>query len=119
MHEVVIANSLLDTVRMKAAEFPQSRPARVGVRVGEWSGVNEAALQFCIESLASQSDLDGLRVEIETLQNRYECTSCGWEFRVGFHAPAGEIHCPYCNSHGTKALTGGTELDVSFVEWEE
>lgn len=119
MHEMGIASSLLDTVKHKAAEFPQARPSRIGVRVGEWSGVDVDALRFCIESLKSSSHLDGLRVEIDTLQNRNRCKRCGWEFRVLFREDRGDLRCPYCNSHQTIALTGGTELDVSFVELEE
>jgi hydrogenase nickel incorporation protein HypA/HybF len=119
MNELGIASSLLDTVRSKAAEFPRSRASRVGVRVGEWSGVDVEALRFCIESLATSSHMDGLRVEIDTLQNRNQCKRCGWVFRVVFREHQNDMRCPYCNSHQTTALTGGTELDVSFVELEE
>ncbi len=119
MHEMGIASSLLDTVKNKAAEFPQARLSRVGVRVGEWSGVDVDALRFCLESLKSRSDLDGLHVEIDTLQNRNQCKLCGWEFRVIFREDQNDIRCPYCNSHQTISLSVGTELDVSFVELEE
>jgi hydrogenase nickel incorporation protein HypA/HybF len=119
MNELGIASSLLDTVRNKAAEFPRSHASRVGVRVGEWSGVDVEALRFCIESLATSSHMNGLRVEIDTLQNRNQCKRCGWVFRVVFRSDHSEIRCPYCNSRQTMSLTGGTELDVSFVELEE
>jgi hydrogenase nickel incorporation protein HypA/HybF len=119
MHEMGIASTLLDTVRNKAAEFRQSRASRVGVRVGEWSGVDVEALRFCIQSLASSSHMEGPHVEIDTLQNRNQCEKCGWVFRVIFRTDTGDIHCPSCNSRQTTSLLGGTELDVSFVELEE
>lgn len=119
MHEMGIASSLLATVKNKAAEFPQARPSRIGVRVGEWSGVDVDALRFCLESLKSSSDLNDLRVEIDTLQNRNQCKQCGWEFHILFREDQHDMRCPYCNSHQTISINGGTELDVSFVEMEE
>jgi hydrogenase nickel incorporation protein HypA/HybF len=119
MHEMGVATSVLDTVRGKAAEFPRSHASRVGVRVGEWSGVDVETLRFCIESLAARSEMEGLRVEIDTVQNRNQCEQCGWEFRVVFYSDQADMHCPYCNSEQTKPLSGGTELDVSFIELEE
>ena len=115
MHELGVASTVLDAVRSKAAEFPRSHAARVGVRVGEWSGVDIDALRFCIESLASSSELEGLRVEIDTLQNRNQCKMCGWVFRVVFYSDQADIRCPYFNSHKNTSLTGGTEQDVAVV----
>ena len=119
MYEMGIASSLLDTVKSKASEFPQARPSRMGVRVGEWSGVDVEALRYCLEALKSTSDMEGLRVEIDTLQNRHQCKLCGWEFHVNFREDQSDVRCPYCNSRQTISLTGGTELDLSFVELEE
>jgi len=114
MHEMGIASSVLDTVKNQAARFPGSRASRVGLRVGEWSGVDVESLRFCLESLAACADLGGLRVEIDFRLRRNRCDQCGWEFRVQNF----DTCCPYCANEKTTAI-GGTELDVAYVELEE
>jgi hydrogenase nickel incorporation protein HypA/HybF len=114
MHEMGIASSVLDAVRIEAGRYPGSRPSRVGVRLGEWSGVDVESLRFCFEALVMDSDLAGLQLEIDYRARRNRCERCGVEFAVENY----EIRCPACTSGQTKAISG-TELDIAYVELEE
>ena len=66
MHEVGIANSILDAVRNEANSHAPARPAKVGVKVGAMAGVDANSLAFCFEALVKGSDLEPLELEIET-----------------------------------------------------
>jgi hydrogenase nickel incorporation protein HypA/HybF len=114
MHELAIANSVLDAVRAEAAQHAGSRVCRVGLRIGELSGVDPEALRFCFESLVKDSPLDPLPLEIEFCLRRHECEACLRAFTVVDY----DTHCPACGSGRTRCVSG-TELNLSYLELEE
>ncbi|MBI4908497.1 MAG: hydrogenase maturation nickel metallochaperone HypA [Acidobacteria bacterium] len=65
MHEMSIATSLIDAVNQQCAEYPRAAVTRVGVRLGEWAGVDVESLRFCFETLVSETTLAGAALEIE------------------------------------------------------
>lgn len=65
MHEMGIANSILDAVRTEKLRYPGGRVEKVGIRLGEYSGVDTESLKFCFEALTRESDLEHLILEIE------------------------------------------------------
>ena len=65
MHEVGIADSILQAVRTEVALHAPARASKVGVRVGEMSGVDPNSLSFCFEALVKGSDLEPLELAIE------------------------------------------------------
>ncbi len=65
MHEMGIANSILDAVRKERALRPGYRIAKVGVRLGELGGVDTESLRFCFDALVLQTDLEPLELDIE------------------------------------------------------
>ena len=114
MHEMGIASSVLDAVRTEVLRRPGAKPARVGLRVGEWSGVDTESLRFCFDALVAGSDLAGLQLDLEYRTRQNRCEQCGEEFPVsGF-----DITCPTCQSDQTK-LVSGTELDIAYLELED
>lgn len=114
MHEMGIANSILEAVRSEMQRYPGSRPARVGLRVGEMAAIDEESLRFCFDALASGTDLAGLELAIEVCQRRHVCTECGKEFVVRDY----DFRCPACGSLASECI-GGDELELSFVELEQ
>jgi len=65
MHELGIANSVIEAVQKEAAAYPGSSPVKIAVRVGELSGVDPDALAFGFEALTTGTDLQNLKLEIE------------------------------------------------------
>jgi hydrogenase nickel incorporation protein HypA/HybF len=109
MHEMGIANSILDAIQSEARRHANSRPTKVGLRIGEWSGVDTESLRFCFETLSPEIQLD-----IDYRQRRNLCPNCGAEFPVeNFN-----VTCPSCHSAGTKAA-GGDELEIAYIELDE
>ena len=113
MHELSIAQSIVDSAREQAAAHGARRVLRIGVRVGELSGVAVDALQFCFSMTVKDTDLDGAALDMEAIPVRYRCASCAHEFQpVEFLA-----RCPACGADGA-AMIAGDELGLSFLELE-
>ena len=113
MHEMGIVCSVLDAVRSEAGKVPGSRPTRVGLRIGEWSGVDIESLRFCFEALTLGSDLQGLELATEFCTRRNRCDACGWEFVARDGAG-----CPACNGQASTPISGD-ELEIAYLELEE
>ena len=112
MHEMGIANSVLEAVRGEAARHPGSYPCRVGVRIGELAAVDPSALEFCFDALTRETDLESLQLEIEICPRRHRCLDCAAEFGV----KGNEFECPPCPSLRSECLSGDeleqADLDV-------
>lgn len=65
MHEMGIACSVLEAVEKEARRYPGQRPVKVGLRIGEYAGVDPESLRFCFEAIAKADGLEPLVLEIE------------------------------------------------------
>ncbi len=65
MHELGIANSVIEAVRVEITRRPGARATKVGLRVGEWSGVDVESLRFCLEVLVKDTELEPIAVDID------------------------------------------------------
>ena len=65
MHEMGIANCILNTVHKEAALRPGMRVTRVGLRLGALSGVDTESLRFCFDALVLETELQPLELAIE------------------------------------------------------
>ena len=114
MHELGIAEATIDAVRKEAARYPNTRVARVGLRIGELAGIDPAALRFAFEAIVQGTEFETLYLEIESCPQKRRCMDCGLDFVVRDY----DLRCPDCHGlHGD--CIGGDELDLVFVEVEE
>ncbi|HEX9162298.1 MAG TPA: hydrogenase maturation nickel metallochaperone HypA [Thermoanaerobaculia bacterium] len=67
MHELSIAMSVLDSVRAEVAKRPGARAIAVGLRIGDLAGLDPESLRFGFECLVTDSDLDPLRLEVDSV----------------------------------------------------
>ncbi|MGB9456287.1 MAG: hydrogenase maturation nickel metallochaperone HypA [Bryobacteraceae bacterium] len=65
MHEMGIAGSVIDAVRVEVTRRPGARATKVGLRIGEWCGVDVESLRFCLEVLVKDTELEPLAVDID------------------------------------------------------
>lgn len=114
MHELGIANSILQEARREAQRHPEGRVRKLRVRVGELAGVNPEALRFCFEVLVRDAGLEPLALEIETCPRRQRCPACGQNFIV----KAYDLRCPECGTAETQ-FAGGDELELASLELED
>jgi hydrogenase nickel incorporation protein HypA/HybF len=114
MHEMGIANSILEAVRTEARRYPGSRPKKVGVRLGELAAIDPESLRFCFDALILDTDLEGLALETEWVERRHLCRDCGREFAIRDY----DFECPGCQGLNSECIAGD-ELELAFVEVEE
>ncbi len=114
MHELAIAESIVDVVAKHASEHRASHVTAVRLRIGEASGILPDALTFCFEIVASIDPvLDGARLVVDRVPHRAYCQSCDREFAVlDFIA-----QCPACGEWSQQIISG-TELQVLDMEIE-
>jgi hydrogenase nickel incorporation protein HypA/HybF len=114
MHELSIANSILDAVRKERERLNGARISKVGVRIGELAGVDPEALSFGFEVLVKDTDLAPLALEVEFTLRRHECAQCKHVFTVVEY----RVDCPACGSMETRCI-GGDELELAYLEVED
>jgi hydrogenase nickel incorporation protein HypA/HybF len=113
MHELSIAESILEAVRKELVNHPGARPIRVGLRIGELTAVDVDSLSFCFEAVLSGTDWEGLQLDARVCAQRRRCNNCGNEFAVVEY----NATCPACAGNSTK-LFSGDELDFDYLEVE-
>jgi hydrogenase nickel incorporation protein HypA/HybF len=114
MHEMGIANSVLDAIRAEIRRFPNGHIYKVGIRIGELAGVNPDAMSFCFEALVQGTELEPLTLEIEYCPRRYRCRAC----QLAYAATREESTCPECGAAESQFL-GGDELELAYLEVED
>ena len=114
MHELSIASTILDRAKAASEENGGARVTKVGLRIGEISGVEPDALAFGIEALSKDTPFEGLALEIEQPRRKLRCAACAAEFEPEGFAYA----CPACQNPSSECIAGN-ELDVTFVELED
>jgi hydrogenase nickel incorporation protein HypA/HybF len=114
MHEMGIANSVLEAVRTEMGRYPESYPCKVGVRIGEMAAIDPEALRFCFEAMIQETDLASLELAIEVRPRRHRCSACEQDFVVHDY----DFSCPQCASLATTCISGD-ELELAYLEVEE
>lgn len=113
MHEMGIANSVLDAIRAESFRFPEGHIYKVGVRIGALAGVDPDSMSFCFEALVRRTELEPLALEIEYCPRRYQCRCC----RHSYAAAREESTCPECGMTDLQFM-GGDELELAYLEVE-
>ena len=114
MHEMGIANSILDGVAAEVRRRPGSRAVKVSVRIGELAGVDPDALTFAFEALTLDTPMAGLTLEVEYRAPRGRCRDCSREFEMRNFA----LLCPSCGGTNAECISGD-ELEFAYLEVEE
>ncbi len=107
MHELSIAQSIVDTVTERAAG---RRIVEVRLRVGRLSGVVPDALRFSFDLVAAGTPAEGAALRIDEPAGRAGCRSCA----ATFDLPNLVLLCP-CGSSDVEVLAG-RELAISAME---
>ncbi len=114
MHELAIAQGIIDVVEAKVAECNAAHVNAVRLKIGVASGVVSDSLTFCFEMLASLNPvLEGAHLLIDVVPHRAVCYHCASEFTIkNFIA-----QCPTCKEWSSE-IVSGTELQVIEMEFE-
>jgi hydrogenase nickel insertion protein HypA len=114
MHEVAVAQSIIDIVRKKAQQSAERGPV-VAVRIaaGEFRNIDAASLLFAFDALKQGTeDLDACELIIAMVEAEATCRTMGHVYNPSFNAG---FRCPQCGD-SIGALIHGEELDVVGVD---
>lgn len=114
MHELSLAQSVLDIVRQYVPPDDHVSVRAVRMKVGELSGVVSESLAFCFEAITSGTPLGGARLEIEQVPLRCRCRTCRAESRI----QENRFRCSACGS-GEIDIIAGRELQVLDIEVDD
>lgn len=115
MHELALAEGMLDIARDELARHGCSRLKLLRVEVGAISGVVVDSLVFGFESLIRGTAHEGAVLDIIRVPLRLRCGMCGEQFEG--ETFAGEITpCPKCGEVFGHAVLTGKELRVVWLE---
>lgn len=113
MHEMSLAEGVLQVIEDSAGAQGFSRVIAVWLEIGELSSVEVEAMRFCFESVAKGTLAEGARLEIVTTEGRGRCLSCGQNVPVRLRYDP----CPLCGGYPVEP-TGGLEMRVKELEVE-
>lgn len=111
MHELSIAQNILDIVRQYLPSDGPQQVRTVKVRIGDMAGVVPDSLEFCFKAITGATSLEGAELVIEHIPVVIRCTQCGKEHSFEHQA----FYCPFCNSADVRMLSGN-ELSVVEIE---
>lgn len=107
MHEMSLAEGILQIVEDAAAQQGFQRVTEITLEIGALSGVEVEALSFCMDVVLKGGVADGARVVLDRQPGQGYCLGCGQQVEIAALYDA----CPRCGSYQVQA-TGGTEMRV-------
>lgn len=111
MHELTIANSILQAV-VREMELRNLRDVEtIVLRIGALSDVVPEALEFNFDIIKADTPLAQTKLVMEQVPLKGQCRACAQAFEVVNYLFA----CPKCGS-GQIEITQGEELDIAYLE---
>ncbi len=111
MHEVSLAQSIVEMVAERARSEGARVVRRIGIAVGALGHVEPEALVFCLHSAARGTALEGAAFDLTTPPGQAFCFDCGGEVTIA----ARGLPCPECGGHALR-VSGGEDLKVTHME---
>lgn len=113
MHEMSLAEGMLQLIEDAAGRENATRVSAVYVEIGQLASVEIEALRFCFDAVVRDSVADGARLEILAVPGVGWCMDC--DRSVAMSEKLGG--CPLCGGYRVQ-VTGGTEMRVKELEIE-
>lgn len=113
MHEMSLAEGVLQLVEETALRERAQRVKLVVLEIGRLSSVEPEALKFCFEAVTHGSIAQDARLEILDVPGAGWCMPCGETVLMTESYGA----CPKCGSYQVQP-TDGTEMRVKEIEIE-
>ena len=111
MHEMSIAQSIIDIVNDTLAENEKSRLKEVAVDIGEMVAVVPESLQFCYEAIVNETEYHNAVLNINVIPLKIKCNNCNIESKIEKYA----FLCPKCESTNINVISG-EELNIRYLE---
>jgi hydrogenase nickel incorporation protein HypA/HybF len=107
MHELSLANAVVDTVMRHARE---SRVEQINLKVGRLRQVVPESLEFYFGIVSRGTLCEGAKLVQDVVLARLNCENCGF----GWEPDLPAFRCPRCNGGETLVLSG-EEFEVDKI----
>jgi len=114
MHELSIAQGILDIIRQYVRPEQAAAIRRVQVNLGRLSGVVPESLDFCFSAIVADTPLQAARLDIVRTATVACCNDCGGRFAIEDLV----FLCGQCGSTSLRVVSG-TDLKVVEIELDE
>ena len=111
MHEMAIAEGILDIALDYARQNEARKINEVGLLLGEMSGVEVDSLEFSFNMLVQGTIAEGAKLSIKNVPLIGKCSKCGKEFHIKHY----DFWCPECEN-GVLTTVSGREMQVEYLE---
>lgn len=130
MHELAIAQQLIEIIEENAKKHSLSSVKLARLRIGKMSAFNPENIKFCFNSYEKNELLKDIKLEIEEAPVELECQNCGHKWLdtrfddldfahdiahnpIQYQPPS----CHKCNTQGPK-ITSGNQMQLVDLEGE-
>jgi hydrogenase nickel incorporation protein HypA/HybF len=102
MHELSIAQSIVELAEREAQNHRANAVEELELEIGSLAGIDYAALEFALESAIKGSRLEGARIVLQRIPGEGRCGDCENLFPVENLFTS----CPACGSYAVKIVKG-------------
>lgn len=113
MHEMSLAESVLQLIEDSAKTNGFTRVRTVWLEIGQLAGVEAEAMRFCFDAVTRGSIAEGAALEIIAAPGSGRCADCGRTVAVA----ARYEPCPACGGYAVQ-VAGGAEMRVRELDVE-
>jgi len=113
MHEGSIAQNLLAIALEKAKEYKASTISHIRIKVGEFAGVNQVALEFAFNNFSQGTIAEKASLQIISSPLLGQCLKCNEIFEI----KKDKFKCLKCNSLEIE-IVSGQDLYIQDIEVE-
>lgn len=111
MHEMSIAQSLIDILKEEMLKNNAKTLRSVRLNVGQMTAIVPDALSFCFQVVTDGTEMEGAKLIMEIIPLRGYCNECEEEFEIKDYA----FVCPSCDSKKINTI-GGQDLSIVEIE---
>ena len=114
MHELSVANSIIEIVQRSVPGPSRGEVRTVNIRLGTQAGVVPDSLLFYFDILKEDAGFKNAHLVMENIPFIVHCVTCD----KSLPSDSGLLICPECGGSDTQVVSG-TELLVADIELED
>ncbi|BDY06358.1 hydrogenase maturation nickel metallochaperone HypA [Ferrimonas sp. YFM] len=113
MHEMSLAEGIVQILESEAQKQQFTKVKEVCLEVGELAGVELEALEFSFDVITRDTLAEGCSLSIESVPGTAYCFDCAVEVPLSRRGQP----CPKCSGYSLQVV-GGTQMRVKSLEVE-
>jgi hydrogenase nickel incorporation protein HypA/HybF len=113
MHELSIAQSILDIVNQNLPAGNTTHVKSVKVKIGKLSNVLPDSLRFCFEAITKDSDFEKTQLILNIIPITIKCKDCNKLTEINDYV----FSCSSCESTNINVVAGN-DLNIEEIEIE-